>query len=117
MNSHSSHGRQPSSTLRGIQGKIQLFGELVRIERAAGEIAACNLDCGNLPAAIIRSQDNLFRFRLLVDIDFAEGYTPLAKELFRAAAVVAPEGAVNRDISHLSENHLRSKAECRTEDV
>lgn len=74
------------------------------VERAACEVAAVDFNRGDFSSARIGAQDNFFGSRVLVDIDFAENDAALAKELFGAAAITAPEGSVDGYIGHFNLN-------------
>ena len=84
--------RRHAAIERGFNGIFNSSDELVGIERAAGEITAFDFDGGDLPAAIIHAQNQLFGIRCFVNIHFAKVMTSLAQKLLGAAAITAPRG-------------------------
>src|SRR5579863_647652 len=88
------------SALHRIQGNVQFFRELVGVERAAREVASADLNRGDFSAPVVRAQNNFLRSWFLVDVDFAECDSALAKELPDPPAIAAPECTVDCDVSH-----------------
>jgi hypothetical protein len=83
-----------------IERDIEFVGELLSIERAAREIAVSNLQRGHPTAAVIRAQNNVFSFRVLLDVDFVKFDAALFEKGLGAAAVRAPACAVDCDLFH-----------------
>src|ERR1700730_17975972 len=65
------------SQVSRIQGNIKFGGESLRIERAAGKIAAINVERRNHAPAIIHFEDNFFRKFVFLDVHLAEAHAAL----------------------------------------
>jgi hypothetical protein len=75
-----------------IQRDFQFLGDLMRIERAAGEKTSIDANRGHLAAAVVNAHYEFLGIGRLVNVHFLKCDLSLAKELFHAAAVAAPAG-------------------------
>src|SRR6266404_4846749 len=83
-----------------IEGNVEFGGKLLRIERAAGKIAATNIERRNYAPAVIRLEDNFFRRFVFLDVHFAEAHAAFFQESFRTPAIRTPVGGVHGDRFH-----------------
>src|SRR5215467_7321463 len=97
METLAARGTVGLAVLYGIERKVQLVGELLRIERAAGKKTIANFYRGNAAAAIVHFNHEVFRVRIFLDIDLVEFDTPPAQKILCPTAIRAPRRAVHRD--------------------
>ena len=83
-----------------VEGNVQFFGEGVRVEGAAGEIAVTHFERGYFAFAVVGAEDDAFGGFVFFYIYLIESDGALQKEIFDAAAIGAPAGAVDSDEFH-----------------
>jgi hypothetical protein len=80
-----------------VEREIEFGGELDGVEGAAGEEVVAVLDGGDFAFAVIDAEDEVFGVGIVFDVDFTESDAAIFEEVFGAAAIGAPGGAVNGD--------------------
>jgi len=81
--------------------EVKLGGEFDGVKRAARKKVLSFLDSGDLAAAVIDPENEVFGIGVFLNVDFAKGYSAILQEVFGATAVRAPRGAVNYDGFHI----------------
>jgi hypothetical protein len=81
--------------------EIEFGGQFDGVKRAARKKMLSFLDGGDLAAAVIDPENEVFGVGVFLNVDFAKGYSAILQEVLGAAAVRAPGGAVNYDGFHI----------------
>src|ERR1700739_2400135 len=98
-----------------VQRDLQFGGELLGVERAAGEVAIANLDGGNFAPAVVDTQNQAFGFGIVVDHHFREPHYAFLHKRFRAAAIGAPYCRIHHDglVGHFARLQLDASESAR----
>src|SRR5581483_5254791 len=85
----------------GVQRNLQFIRELLRIKRAASEVAAVYFDSGNFAAAFIDPEDEVLGIGVFVDVNFLVANAAFGQKLLGAPTIRAPTGGIEANRFHL----------------
>ena len=86
-----------------IQRNVEFGSKLAGVERAAGEVAAADLNSRNFALTVVHADDEVFGVGIIFDVHFAEFDTAISQERLCAVAIGTPDGAVDGDWFHRKE--------------
>jgi hypothetical protein len=79
---------------------VKFGGQLTGVEWAASEVAVADLNRGNFAPTVVHADDEVLGIGIVFDVHFAEFDAAIFQEGLCAAAIGAPQSAIDDDGFH-----------------